>query len=255
MTLVLFAYPGHFRIMQLAHRHALLAFENIDRVVVVWDDLFETDLDYKNQLKNCIPNCQVIYTSDFESCRNEKDGWLRQQYIKLNLHKLLADSNWILLDGDTVLRNFRPLIDKNNTVIVYGDPWEHYQPYFDFIKHALDLDKHDTPSFMSPYWLCEREVLEAIEKDSQKRHGCDIVTVWQRYQQQHRKWRTLSEVELYGLFAIKRMNKKFKFATHNLKCCQQQEFLQLWNAGTQDLCLGGADNFPEEFWQKQGIAI
>jgi hypothetical protein len=254
MTLVLFAYPGHFRIMQLAHRHALAAFENVDNIVVVWDDLFETDVDYIGQLETCMPGCQIIYTSNLEQCRDEKDGWLRQQYIKLNLHKFLSGSSWILLDGDTVLRNPRPLI-KDDTIIVYGDPWEYYEPYFDFIKHALALDKEDTPSFMSPYWLCERAVLEAIEADSQARHGCNIVAVWKQYQTQCGQCRALSEVELYGLFAVKRMNKKFQFVSHNLKCCLKDEFLQLWYSGTQDLCLGGQDDFPLDFWQQQKIAI
>lgn len=254
MTLVIFAYPQHFRIMQLAYRHALKAFENINKVVVVWDDLFETSSDRISQLPQCIPNCEIIYTSDLEHCCNESDGWLRQQYIKLNLHQFLPDRYWIVLDADTVLRNPRPMFE-NNTVVVYGDPWEHYQPYFDFIKHALNLDKENTPSFMSPYWLCEREVLEAIETDCQARHGCDLVTVWKQYQQKHQQWRALSEVELYGLFASQRMNKKFKFATHNLKCCLQKEFLQLWHTGTQDLCLGGKDDFSEEFWQQQGIVL
>lgn len=254
MTLVLFAYPQHFRIMQLAYKHALQAFENVDQVVVVWDDLFPSSVDYVSQIKILIPNCRIIYTSDLEYCCDEKDGWLRQQYIKLNLHKFLPDRHWIVLDADTVLRNSRPMFE-NNTVVIYGDPWEHYKPYFDFIKHALDLDKQDTPSFMSPYWLCEREVLEAIEADCQARHGCDIVSVWKRYQQQHQPGRALSEVELYGLFAVQRMNKKFVFATHNLKCCLQKEFLELWYNGTQDLCLGGNDNFPENFWQEQGIVL
>lgn len=254
MTLVLFSYPLHFNIMQLAHKYALTAFENITHTVVVWDDLYPTRTDFKNQITTCIPDCTIVYTSSWPACQDETDGWLRQQYIKLNLHNILPDESWILLDADTVVRNPRPL-QQDNAVIVYGDPWENYQPYFEFIKYALDLDKLSTPSFMSPYWLCERAVLEAIEIDSIARHGQDIVSVWKNYYQNINTCdrRALSEVELYGLFAVQRLNKKFVFAPHNLKCCLKDQFLNLWNTSDLDLCLGGADDFPQEFWQEQKI--
>jgi hypothetical protein len=252
MTLVIFSYPGHFGIMQLAYRYALVSFDNITDTVVVWDDLYPTDTDFKSQISKVIPNCSVVLVSDLPACRDEKDGWLRQQYIKLNLHQLLPGNSWIVLDADTVLRNPRPLI-QGDAVIVYGDPWEYYQPYFEFIKYALALDKQDTPSFMSPYWLCERAVLEAIETDSMQRHGQDIVAVWKNYCINNNDWRALSEVELYGLFAMWRLNKKFIFVQPNLKCCLQDEFIKLWPVESQDLCLGGTDNFPKEFWEKVNI--
>lgn len=254
MTLVIFAYPLHFHIMQLAYKSALQAFDNVTNVVIMWDDLFVHRQHFKQHITECIPGAQVINMSALPECVGEHQGWLRQQYVKLNLHKLLPEDSWILLDADTVLRNSRPLI-RNDSVLVYGDPWEHYRPYFEFIKHAVGIEKGNTPSFMSPYWLCERTVLLAIEQECMQLHGHGIVDVWKNYYKNINTSdsRALSEVELYGLFALKKLNKKFIFEKHNLQCCLKDKFLSLWNNPTLDLCLGGADNFSESFWADQGV--
>jgi hypothetical protein len=165
----------------------------------------------------------------------------------------LPDECWILLDGDTVLRNKKQFV-KDGAVVVYGDPYEYFEPYFIFIKYSLGLEKNNLPSFMSPYWLCERQVLEAIEYESIKRNNTDIVSAWKHYYRHlpNSSYQSLSEVELYGVFATQVLNKNFEFAPQNLKCCLTSEFLEHWNT-SQDLCLGGPDDFPASFWNQQGI--
>lgn len=52
MTLVIFSYPQHFHIMQLALRQARQCVESIDQVYVVWDDVYPIqELGYQNAHK------------------------------------------------------------------------------------------------------------------------------------------------------------------------------------------------------------
>ena len=62
----------------------------------------------------------------------------------------------------------------------------------------------------------------------------------------------LSEVELYGLVA-QTLNKPMKWVDRNLRCCDRNQFLQFWNTTTDNLCLGGRDNFPALWWEDRGI--
>lgn len=63
---------------------------------------------------------------------------------------------------------------------------------------------------------------------------------------------SLSEVELYGLFA-QHLNRPMRWITRNLTCVTNKEFLSAWSDTTENLCLGGRDNFPAAWWAKQGI--
>lgn len=251
MTLVIFGYPQHFHIMQLALRQAKQCINSIDQVFVVWDDIFpsSTVLD----LEQALPGCNIINMSSLPGTSNEPQGWLRQQYAKLNLWQQLNQPYWIVLDGDTILRNQKKFI-VNDATVIYGDPWEHYKPYFKFINHAIGLDKGESHSYMSPYWLCHREVLCKIHEFVNTRHGTNLVSLFKQYYTQYpTESRSLSEVELYGLFAEKHLKYKLLFAEQNLKCCLSKDFLELWNTTNLDLCIGGADDLPQSFYQSHNI--
>jgi len=253
MRVFIFSYPLHYHISQLAARSAFFFIPNIDAVTFVWDDLgFKrlSNLNLGKRLQQTLPGSDLIKTSQLDYCQDESNGWLRQQYVKLNLHRY-TDEPCIVLDGDTVLRNPTTFTDLSGDVLIHGDPWEHYEPYFDFIRHALNLEKESTPSFMSPYWLCDPSVLRNLELDIQQCHGDTLVNVFKKYHSIDHN-RTLSEVELYGLYA-QSIGYPMQWVERNLKCCLAREFVTLWSSTNDNLCLGGRDNFGSLWWEQQGI--
>lgn len=253
MRVFIFSYPFHYHISQLAARSAFFYIPNIDSVTFVWDDLsFKrlSNLNLGERLQQSVPGSNLIKTSDLDYCKDESNGWFRQQYVKLNLHQHCSEP-CIVLDGDTVLRNPTEFFDNSGCVLIHGDPWEYYPPYFDFIRHALALEKNSTASFMSPYWLCDPSVLHDLESSVSKRHNDTLVNVFKKYHSiDHR--RSLSEVELYGLYA-QSIGYPMRWIERNLKCCLTNEFVGLWSSTDYNLCLGGRDNFGSTWWDQQGI--
>ena len=248
MTLILFGYARHFHIMQLAYRHALTAFDDISNVVVIWDDYYAPkELDLVGHLQSVIDG-EIIRTSSLDFI-NERRGWLRQQFVKLNMHKIVCDSEFILLDGDCILREHKPLRNSTGLVINYYPPHENYQPYFDTIEKFLGLVRKDTQSFMSPYWLCERDVLVALEQ-----YRPALIQQFQQYYKTNMPWPApFSECETYGQFASQILGQNFDHQHWQLLEVDPNKFVDLYLTTNESLVLGGRDDFPEQFWNDHGI--
>jgi hypothetical protein len=259
--------------MQLAYYHALKVFENIDQVYIMWDDLYANN-NLSDRIKLYIPNADVMFFSQLKHTHGEPIGWLRQQYVKLNLHKLFADNEWIILDADTILRS-KKIFKQDNKLLFYTDEHDFYIPYFKFIEYAFDLKKENSPSFMSHFALLEREVLENMELFCLQKHNKDLVSVYKEFSKKYPLFSgecpALSEFEAYGLFASKIMGKEFLFPKpiyafddtirmdpkrNAIWDYSASDFVTVYNSTNRDMCLNGEDiKLPKSFYEQHHIIL
>lgn len=245
--------------MQLAYKNAIQVLDNIDEVIVVWDDKFaagEDKLTATNKIKTVIPTSEIVFHSDVVYCQDEPLGWLRQQYIKLNLHKIFNDDSWIILDADVILKEPKQFY-LNNTLLIYTDSFDFYQPYFDFIKYAFDIYKNQSPSYMTHFALFERTVLTAIEEYCIINHNKDLVELFKSYYRPLKNSTyaepmtpPLSEFELYGLFCERILHKSIQCVDNSIPNCEPDEFCRVYEQ-RQDCYYQGIDSeISQSFWQQ-----
>lgn len=259
MHLVVFSCPLHYHIAQLAIKLACRSYDNIQKVTLVWDDLYSKkhleNLKLVKRLESL--DFTVIKHSDLFECQTEPNGWVRQQYIKLNIHHLLNDPEWLLLDGDVVLRTHHTARDCYGRPLFCSEPGSYYRPAVEFTDYALDVITLQGNSFMTPHWLAERSVLESLDNYILEKHQCNLITLFQRFYNTKklnpRFLPPLTEIEIYGQYATKIMNYHITQKSTLLKCCERVEFLNLWSTTQEDLVLNGRDNFPAEWWATQDI--
>jgi hypothetical protein len=98
---VILTYPGHFHLTQLTIRSVREHIQPKDITVIVDDWSFLVWDGYVEDCKQTYTNCNIIHTSQFEFLKPfEGNSWMRQQMIKLNLHKILDFNDWFFTDGD-----------------------------------------------------------------------------------------------------------------------------------------------------------
>jgi len=206
MKLIIFSYPLHYRLSLIAEQFARKYLPEVTEVIFAWDDLAPDPNNYKKVLQR---TRNTILYSEFDHTTTEQQGWIRQQYVKLQLHHKFDDPCWLLLDGDVILRE--PLqFQSKPTPFLVGS--EYHTPYFIFIKHCLGLDKKNNLSFISPLNLFEREVLKSLEDYSIKRNGVGVVACYNNVKDQYKNMlQTLSEFEIYGTFATQILNRSYDY--------------------------------------------
>lgn len=254
MKLVIFSYPLHFKIMQLAYRNAITAIDSIDEVVIVWDDLFnnaDKNITTKKLLE-VIPASKIVFHSDVESCKDEPLGWLRQQYIKLDLHNILEDDQWVILDSDIILREKKEFTSGDTLIIYTFDDF--YQPYFDFIKHVFGLDKNQSPTYMTSFALFERSVLTAINDWCMKHHNKNLITLFKEFYRPlknsiYKEPMTppLSEFEIYGIFCERILSRPLKCVQDTIPIYNPIRFQRLYNRKKDCNYLGVDSDLHESF--------
>lgn len=258
MKLVIFSYRHHFNIMQLAYRHAVQAIDNITEVIVVWDDKYgngDDKLIVAEKILTAIPADRIIFHSDIDYCRDEPLGWLRQQYIKLSLHKIFNDDSWIILDADVILKTPKQFY-QDDTLLVYTD-LDYYQPYFDFIKYAFDISKLSSPSYMTHFALFERSVLTAVDNWCLEKHNKELIELFKEF---YRPLKTtvyaepmtppLSEFELYGLFYERILQKPIQCIENSIPNYEPEKFCTMYTQCVDCYFQGIDSDLPDDFWHK-----
>lgn len=248
MKLLIFSYPSHYYISQISAKYAIKNLEGINEIVFLWDDLALNQTDdeinyFINSLEN-IYSCCVIKYSVIPETINEPNGWLRQQYVKLNLHKIFEDDLWLLMDGDVIIRyplKVNDFVEKN----ILLTTTEYYPEYFNFIKYALGLSKKNNFSFICPLFLFEKNVLEELEIFCLKRNGKNIIESFREYMISNIKdipVPPFSEFEIYGTFSTQILNKKFNYKTSNfIELFDTSKFKDQLELGKRNIILKGTD--------------
>lgn len=259
--------------MQLAIKHAYKNIENITELIISFDDghkffsdnivddaaKYEVMFDLVPRIKRIYPEAKVISTSEYQFTHDEVLGWLRQQYIVLNTHKIVEGDEWVLLNADSIL-NTKKVFKENGATIMYTDNLDFYQPYFHFINYATDIVKDKQPSYMCHFYLQEREVLEKLEEFIWKKHGMSLVALFKQF---HRPlietkypWPMvppLADNEIYGLFATEILGKTILTPKYHIKNVPAKNFVNVYNTATHDLELQSADDLPISFYEQHGI--
>ncbi len=232
MKLCVFAFEGHYRILQLAIQQALQNLE-IDSVLVLWDD-------GESAVPTNLPWPVVPYSA-FADVGQFGRGWIRQQFAKLALQRLLPDTEWINMDADVVIRNPASFAGSQ----WYIDPREGSTEYWPFMQYAFGIERSDT-RWMTAIWKAERDVLVAMEQHCLCQHGVPIETVFVRSGEP-----VLSEVETYAFFATQQLGRQFERLPIGTRMVLGEELAKVWDTSTEDLCLSNRDTgTPKEFWQR-----
>jgi len=270
LPLIVFTYSEHFHITKLAIKQAK---EHLSpsEIIVLYDDL----QDYRwvrlgDELRNdllveygivvsCIPQSAVEIT------QTQNNGWIRQQYVKLNLHKILPHQSWIVLDGDSIILN---KIDPSK--YCYINPAAGY-PEADrfFCDYALDLN-HQTIQFegisisfnLGPIKHITRKTLIGIEKRIAELHGTSIDKVFDSFtlKKNQSRYVGFSEFNLIGFYENIISNESLPLSRIGIKVAHREEFISLLNQNDLELLVfqcnnQGRDDLPRRWYEDQGIKI
>ena len=276
MKLVVGSCPKNFHIMQLAIQFAKKHIPDIDQVVISWDDgshwfadgkmgqLSEHAIirDLPNQIKQVLPDSEILLLSENPDTQDEVLGWLRQQYQILNMHKYISDDSWVFLCADTIIRNDK-VFKRGDTTLFYSDQHDlhhRYLPYYDFINHVTGHTYDPAMTYMCHFYYVERDVLVSLDQFVRNKHNSSLVDVFKQF---HRSkldstyaWPTvppLADNELYGIYASNVMSKKFEFPEHNFVSVANNYFIEKFNKTTYDVECSSADDLPESFYNRFGI--
>jgi len=269
LPLIVFTYSEHFHITKLAIKQAK---EHLSpsEIIVLYDDL----QDYRwvrlgDELRNdllveygivvsCIPQSAVEIT------QTQNNGWIRQQYVKLNLHKILPHQSWIVLDGDSIILN---KIDPSR--YCYINPAAgHPEATRFFCDYALDLD-HQTIQFegmsisfsVGPIKHITRKTLIGIEKRIAELHGTSIDKVFDSFtlKKNQSRYVGFSEFNLIGFYENIISNESLPLSRIRIKVAHREEFISLLNQNDLELLVfsvnQGRDDLPRRWYEDQGIKI
>ena len=269
LPLIVFTYSEHFHITKLAIKQAK---EHLSpsEIIVLYDDL----QDYRwvrlgDELRNdllveygivvsCIPQSAVEIT------QTQNNGWIRQQYVKLNLHKILPHQSWIVLDGDSIILN---KIDPSK--YCYINPAAgHPEATRFFCDYALDLD-HQTIQFegmsisfsVGPIKHITRKTLIGIEKRIAELHGTSIDKVFDSFtlKKNRSRYVEFSEFDLIGFYENIISNESLPLSRIRIKVAHREEFISRFNQNDLELLVfaanEGRDDLPRRWYEDQGIKI
>ncbi len=269
LPLIVFTYSEHFHITKLAIKQAK---EHLSpsEIIVLYDDLQDHRWarlgdELRNDLLveygivvSCIPQSAVEIT------QTQNNGWIRQQYVKLNLHKILPHQSWIVLDGDSIILN---KIDPSK--YCYINPAAGY-PEADrfFCNYALDLD-HQTIQFegmsisfsVGPIKHITRKTLIGIEKRIAELHGTSIDKVFDSFtlKKNRSRYVEFSEFDLIGFYENIISNESLPLSRIRIKVAHREEFISRFNQNDLELLVfsvnQGRDDLPRRWYEDQGIKI
>lgn len=259
--------------MQLAIKHAYEHIDNIDELIISFDDGYSffsdnnSDIaahypvmsDLVPRIKKLYPHARVFAASDFEYTHDEVLGWLRQQYLILNMHNIIDGDEWVVMGGDVILKN-KKVFKEDDSVIMYTDDFDYYPPYFHFINHATGIVKDKQPSYMCHFYLQQREVLQGLEDFLIAKHGLPLVPLFKQFHRPlletiyaYPKVPPLADNELYGLFATEILKKNILTPKYNLQTLPPEKFVDAYYRKTIDIEIGGSDDLPISFYESHGI--
>lgn len=135
--LIVLTYPGHFMLTALTLQSYLQHHASCDITVIVDDVSDHAWPQYADDCENLYQQ-KIVLASSVDCVRTQKNGWIRQQLLKLYLDHLTNFPSWFFTDGDIVFRYPAP----KKTIpycITRGGSVQQMQN--SFVKHMLGLNK------------------------------------------------------------------------------------------------------------------
>lgn len=264
-SLVVITYPYHYHITQLAVINAVkqlgpkniyILHDTIPNSQRGWGDLGQ---HIRADLRSHGINAMTIPFEAIESTKTQERGWIRQQYVKLNLHKILDGPAWTVLDGDAILKSL-----LYPTVACYINPHDVLpDTHRFFTNYALDLGFNDVlfegkpVSFSAiPFRSIKRDTLEQLEKHIHNLHGKTIEQLYDSFTLHNKtRYLELSEFELLSHFEYQILRKEANLIPIKARFVPTDSFIDHWRSDLDLLVLAGKDNLPRDWYLEQGINI
>ncbi len=269
--LVIITHRYHYHICQATLLTALKHF-TFDRIAILFDDVVGTQVGWNKLGKTLLSDIKklvnlppgVVYSMPFSAINNvhvEASGWIRQQYVKLNLHKILTGDEWLVIDGDVLLNK---QIDPYE--FCYINPEDNLKPHHDiFTRYVLDLKENRSlfkgkpVEFSSvPIRLLKRSTLEELEKYIFKLHKKNIIEIRNSFTLLENKefYFELSEYDLIGNFQNFILKDLQPLCELECYYTLNETFVNSWDFLKNHIAvLHGYDNLPIDFYQSLGVNI
>ena len=268
---VIITHRYHFHICQVAI-DLVMAKYNPQRLSIVFDDVIGTkdgwnylgrDIAVEIRVKYGLP-AGVISLHPFscvDAIHSEPNGWIRQQYVKLNLHKFLDNDEWLVIDGDTLINK-----DIDPWAYLYVNPADIRHRHHDFfLRYALDLEDkvamyNGKPIEFSsvPIRLLNRRTLSGLEKYIYELHGTDVRGIRDSFTLKRNRDRyiELSEYDLIGNYQTFISKDILPLKELGPIFCPAKELYQNWDKLKNEIAvLHGHDNLPLEWYQQMGVNV
>jgi len=269
--IVIITHRHHYHICQVAILLAIKQF-NPDKITIVFDEVSGTEQGWLDLGEKLLTDLKKIYNfkpgsifaipfSSLSDVPNESYGWIRQQLVKLNLHKILSGDEWLVIDGDTLI-NY-PIDPWKYCYINPGDMLHLHHDFF--VRYTLNLGdqrvfyNNNPVEFSSvPIRLLSRSVLESLEKYVYELHGTTVKGIRDSFtlKKDRDKYIELSEFDLicnYQYFITKDL---LPLENIPIAYCPKEELITNWeNLKNIVTVLHGKDNLPAEWYHQFGITI
>lgn len=117
-------------------------------------------------------NCEFVLEDKvlpkFTNSNNRK-GWIKQQYLKLNADTIVDNEYYLVIDADTILIRPQIFVKPGKEVLnVLGDYWFKRKI---MVKNALGFEKFHNLDFTSHHMLFSKTKLKALKKHLEDIHG------------------------------------------------------------------------------------
>lgn len=156
----------------------------------------------------------INYTDDEVLKINRGDikyrpNWIYQQYLKL-FQNISKNDYYLIVDADIIFNRPITIFDKGKPTFFFGANQNH-QPYFNYTKQMLGINKKHPLSFINEFMLFDKNVIDKIllnfnnDKFEFIQKSNDIVT----------NDCYISEYELYGNFVYNKFKDKYNYKNLN----------------------------------------
>lgn len=270
-NLVIITHRYHYHICQVAILLAMKHY-NFDSVTIMYDDVQGTKVGWQNLGSDLLRDLWSIRSwyrgslrampfSELINVHNESSGWIRQQYIKLNLHKLLPEDSWLVVDGD-VLLNYP--IDPWS--YCYINPSDRFCLHHDWlVRYVLNLEDKRTlfnqnpVEFSSvPIRYLTRKTLQGLEDYIYELHNTNIINVYNSFTLKKNKnyYLELSEYDIIGNYQNFISNDLLPLKELEIYFHPKDDILSNWDMLKNKITvLHGWDDFPAEWYSQFGVEI
>lgn len=231
LPLVVLTYPGHFFFTVLTVQSYLQHHTDPSSIHILVDDL--SPHAWPGYVEDCVVNYKefdphIVRTSQLVFLQNfVKNGWIRQQMIKLYLDRLLSFDQWFYTDGDIIFLN---AVDINTLPYSEPESSEVSSLNHSYVAKILGVDANgiykDTkrvcvsnPAFRSMH----KTTLQDLRQFVEYRHQQPFDRLHESYQIHHTA--SMSEWELIENFRKHVLGQDLelvKYAPHDYSCKGQK---------------------------------
>lgn len=134
---------------------------------------------------------------------NARAGWYFQQFLKMEVHKLVNSEYYLIWDADTVpLAPINFFKDQHSVWIHPGK--EHHHPYFDTLHRLLGIPRIANYSFISEHLMVSKEIMRLLIESLQQKTLAQPwpLLVLANIDEKQLPLSGFSEYETYGNFAL-----------------------------------------------------